>query len=171
MLPAAGPSVGRRSAEAKRVLRVASRAYDSDSDSAGHLEARARFDITNFLVLLSVGEYWTDRVLQASTDFHLRTQSGAMARTGILALPPELLDLVFRRIVRWHESEIFLERDRCTLAALARTCRTFHDPALDILWYELSSLLPLLSTLPPDLCVITRENNASDELHESVVRA
>ncbi|KAJ8584599.1 hypothetical protein M405DRAFT_746684, partial [Rhizopogon salebrosus TDB-379] len=30
------------------------------------------------------------------------------------------------------------------LAALARTCKTFHDPAMNLLWAELDDLDPLL---------------------------
>ncbi|KAF8552712.1 hypothetical protein OG21DRAFT_1415636 [Imleria badia] len=43
-----------------------------------------------------------------------------------------------------------VERSRCTvdLAALARTCRTFKAPALDVLWSELIDLSPLAFCLP-----------------------
>ena len=34
------------------------------------------------------------------------------------------------------------------LSALARTCHTFKEPALDILWGELDNLLPLAQCLP-----------------------
>lgn len=37
------------------------------------------------------------------------------------------------------------------LARLARTCRAFRDPALDILWHTLLALEPLIRTLPADL--------------------
>ncbi|KAJ7159371.1 hypothetical protein C8R43DRAFT_882023 [Mycena crocata] len=46
--------------------------------------------------------------------------------------------------------------DRSALAALARTCRAFHDPALDVLWQE-QTLDTLLRCLPADLLV---EENA-----------
>ncbi|KAG0707383.1 hypothetical protein DFH29DRAFT_897164 [Suillus ampliporus] len=35
-----------------------------------------------------------------------------------------------------------------TLAALARTCRTFKEPALDILWEDIAGFQPLISCLP-----------------------
>jgi hypothetical protein len=38
-----------------------------------------------------------------------------------------------------------------TLAVLARTCRDFEGPALDVLWHEVSGLRPLLCTMPSDL--------------------
>lgn len=34
------------------------------------------------------------------------------------------------------------------LVALARTCRIFKEPALDVLWSELSDLCPLAQCLP-----------------------
>ncbi|KII86170.1 hypothetical protein PLICRDRAFT_700291 [Plicaturopsis crispa FD-325 SS-3] len=40
---------------------------------------------------------------------------------------------------------------RVDLARLARTCRAFRDPALDVLWHTLPSLDPLIRTLPTDL--------------------
>ncbi|EIW86113.1 hypothetical protein CONPUDRAFT_68717 [Coniophora puteana RWD-64-598 SS2] len=38
-----------------------------------------------------------------------------------------------------------------SLAALARVCRTLSEPALDVLWSDLSSLFPLFRCLPGDL--------------------
>jgi hypothetical protein len=43
-----------------------------------------------------------------------------------------------------------LETDRHTLLAIASTCRTFEEPALDRLWYKLESLRPLFKCLPQD---------------------
>ncbi|KAF5376500.1 hypothetical protein D9615_008661 [Tricholomella constricta] len=37
------------------------------------------------------------------------------------------------------------------LAALARTCRTFSEPAQDGLWYEIGNLIPLIKCMPEDL--------------------
>ena len=39
------------------------------------------------------------------------------------------------------------------LAALARTCRTFKEPALDVLWSELVDLTPLPQCVP-DACQV-----------------
>ncbi|EGN94131.1 hypothetical protein SERLA73DRAFT_188726 [Serpula lacrymans var. lacrymans S7.3] len=41
-----------------------------------------------------------------------------------------------------------------TLAVLARTCRVFSEPALDILWRKQTSLIPLLKCLPQDLWIL-----------------
>jgi hypothetical protein len=35
------------------------------------------------------------------------------------------------------------QRSRKTLAALARTCKIFHDPAMDVLWADMDDLQPL----------------------------
>ncbi|KAJ7162670.1 hypothetical protein C8R43DRAFT_1233315 [Mycena crocata] len=37
------------------------------------------------------------------------------------------------------------------LAALASTCKTFQDPALDVLWRTQDSIIPLLGCMPDDL--------------------
>ena len=44
--------------------------------------------------------------------------------------------------------------ERATLAALARTCKTFSDPALDSLWYSQSSVIPLIKCLPSDVYIL-----------------
>jgi hypothetical protein len=41
--------------------------------------------------------------------------------------------------------------DKATLSALARTCRTLENPALDILWETQYSLLNVFRTFPSDL--------------------
>ncbi|RDB21734.1 hypothetical protein Hypma_010795 [Hypsizygus marmoreus] len=38
-----------------------------------------------------------------------------------------------------------------TLAGVARTCRAFSDPALDLLWRSRSSIAPLIRVMPDDL--------------------
>ena len=38
-----------------------------------------------------------------------------------------------------------------TVAALARTCKTFSEPALDGLWHSLLTIGPLLRTFPEDV--------------------
>lgn len=46
-----------------------------------------------------------------------------------------------------------------TLAVLARTCRDFEGPALDVLWREVSGLRPLLCTMPSDLFEMKKKEN------------
>ncbi|KIK77602.1 hypothetical protein PAXRUDRAFT_166327 [Paxillus rubicundulus Ve08.2h10] len=45
----------------------------------------------------------------------------------------------------------FIAMARGTLAALARTCSSFTEPALDVLWYDLDTFEPLLRSLPLDI--------------------
>jgi hypothetical protein len=35
-----------------------------------------------------------------------------------------------------------------TLEALARTCKAFHEPAMDLLWADLDGITPLLGCVP-----------------------
>jgi hypothetical protein len=44
----------------------------------------------------------------------------------------------------------FLNGDLRSLANLAVTCRTFWRPAVEILWFHLPSLCPLVMCLPRD---------------------
>jgi len=66
---------------------------------------------------------------------------------------PELLLNIFNYV---HDDEVnerdFLKRRprTATLPALARTCRDFTEPALDIIWRSLPSLMPLLACIPVD---------------------
>ncbi|KAJ6501140.1 hypothetical protein C8R47DRAFT_1317178 [Mycena vitilis] len=58
----------------------------------------------------------------------------------VLAIP-ELVYMICSEISPWSGE----------LAVLARTARTFHDPALDHLWRLQSTLTHLLKCMPPDL--------------------
>ena len=40
---------------------------------------------------------------------------------------------------------------RRSVSRLARTCKALNGPALDVLWKELDSLVPLLSLMPTTL--------------------
>ncbi|KII86182.1 hypothetical protein PLICRDRAFT_700299 [Plicaturopsis crispa FD-325 SS-3] len=55
------------------------------------------------------------------------------------------------------------------LARLARTCRAFRDPALDILWNSLSGLEPLIHTLPADLWEKRRSEDAHGIAHTEIL--
>ncbi|EDR11170.1 uncharacterized protein LACBIDRAFT_324746 [Laccaria bicolor S238N-H82] len=56
----------------------------------------------------------------------------------------ELLSIIFRHYA--HRPKM--------LARLARTCKAFQDPALNILWHTQKTLLPLLKCLPPNAWAI-----------------
>ncbi|KAI6011304.1 hypothetical protein EDC04DRAFT_778718 [Pisolithus marmoratus] len=42
----------------------------------------------------------------------------------------------------------YIEDNGSTLCALARTCRTFHEPAMDLIWETLTAFEPVLLSLP-----------------------
>jgi hypothetical protein len=54
-------------------------------------------------------------------------------------------------------SIVFSFCDRPTLNAVARTCKLFHNPALDLLWCHPVSFVTLLETMPADLWEIRGE--------------
>ncbi|KIJ59274.1 hypothetical protein HYDPIDRAFT_33344 [Hydnomerulius pinastri MD-312] len=67
----------------------------------------------------------------------------------------EIITLIFEYVRQWDEyppDDIEVKWDRTmgkkTLASLARTCKAFHEPALDVLWMKLDSLDPLIKLLP-----------------------
>ncbi|KAH7888353.1 hypothetical protein F5I97DRAFT_686784 [Phlebopus sp. FC_14] len=85
-----------------------------------------------------------------------RKQDGCSAAHRCLFVT-EVTDIIFECIREWDEyypPDYFqpsLDRKRigkATLASLARTCRAFHEPALDALWMELDLLDPLVQLLP-----------------------
>ncbi|KAF7376817.1 hypothetical protein MSAN_00099100 [Mycena sanguinolenta] len=61
---------------------------------------------------------------------------------------PEILDLIFAHLEPRHPLSSTMSK---TLAALARTCTTFQDPALNALWAHQTSLVPALRYFPEDL--------------------
>ncbi|KAJ7608850.1 hypothetical protein DFH06DRAFT_190472 [Mycena polygramma] len=66
----------------------------------------------------------------------------------------EILDMIFDRIDEYPKLRgliIFGLEPEKTWAALARTCRTFRNPALNALWGIQRSLVPALSCFPDDL--------------------
>ena len=54
-------------------------------------------------------------------------------------------------IVRLIACELVASRGHTTAAALARCCKTFEDPVLDVLWVKQTKLFPLLKSLPGDV--------------------
>lgn len=79
-----------------------------------------------------------------STTFHSqhRPASSKMQRG---------LDILDIRLLICKEIDTFSVHRGRTLSALARSCRSFKDPALGTLWHSLSTLDPLFSCLPEDL--------------------
>ncbi|KAJ7642315.1 hypothetical protein DFH06DRAFT_1477521 [Mycena polygramma] len=66
----------------------------------------------------------------------------------------EILDMIFDRIDEYPKLQgliIFGLEPEKTWAALARTCRTFRNPAFNALWGIQRSLVPALSCFPDDL--------------------
>lgn len=63
--------------------------------------------------------------------------------------------LQFVVLVLWDDVNPYEGHHMCfdanpILAALARTCRAFSEPALDRLWQNQLNLYPLVRTFPPD---------------------
>ena len=48
-----------------------------------------------------------------------------------------------------------------TLAALARVCKSFHDPAIQTLWSDLQNLTPLIKCFPDNIWTV---DTSSDQI-------
>ncbi|KAJ7731242.1 hypothetical protein B0H16DRAFT_1469234 [Mycena metata] len=62
---------------------------------------------------------------------------------------PEILRMIFEELLRCNAPDLK------ALARLAQTCRGFSDLALDILWKDLNSAIPLLKSFPPHIWEIS----------------
>ncbi|OAX35286.1 hypothetical protein K503DRAFT_697250 [Rhizopogon vinicolor AM-OR11-026] len=80
-----------------------------------------------------------------------------MRRVHVCLLPTEILLVVFTIIREEPGTRDSLKRDTNSIAALARTCRTFKEPALDVLWENISGIKPLISFLPEGVISRTAE--------------
>jgi hypothetical protein len=76
-----------------------------------------------------------------------------MHHAHVCLLPAEILCDIFT-IIHKDDSK---PNSRATVAALARTCRTFQEPALDVLWRDVKGFKPLLSCLPEGVVTKTTE--------------
>lgn len=69
---------------------------------------------------------------------------------------PEIVRLIFGFVQAWDEENpagecigfVTATGGKRSLAYLARTCRFFHEPAIDALWMNLESIDPLIKLLP-----------------------
>jgi len=76
---------------------------------------------------------------------------------------PEILHIIFE----WTLDPAS-EHSSATLAKLARTCRSFNDTALDILWHTQTTLWPLIKLFPEEIWV--EEPNERDPMAPMDVR-
>ena len=61
----------------------------------------------------------------------------------------EILLNIFGHCYSYHMSSgCWKDSGSSDLASLARTCCTFNEPVLDVLWEELDDLSPLVQCLP-----------------------
>jgi hypothetical protein len=73
-----------------------------------------------------------------------------MRRAHVCLFPTEIILCIFALV----DEDKLGDGSRPTLAALARTCRTFKELALDLLWANITGFKPLLSCLPDGVVII-----------------
>ncbi|OJA10044.1 hypothetical protein AZE42_07693 [Rhizopogon vesiculosus] len=85
-----------------------------------------------------------------------------MRHVHVCLLPTEILLGIFTIIREEPGTRDSLKRE--TIAALARTCKTFKEPALDVLWENISGIKPLISFLPEGVVSRTRNQKLKTSL-------
>jgi len=90
---------------------------------------------------------WQSRIECESGQW---SDSCMMRRTHVCFFPTEIILYIFALV----GEDKLRHGSRPTLAALARTCRTFKEPALDLLWANITGFKPLLSCLPDGVIII-----------------
>jgi hypothetical protein len=98
----------------------------------------------------------SDPTRHAYHDPSTSTYEPHTSKLLLLILPYEMhhcleIEELLRTVFQWVYMDRIPLRGRCTLVSLAESCRIFTDTALDILWQELPTLVPLLKLLPDDL--------------------
>ncbi|KAF8961417.1 hypothetical protein BDZ97DRAFT_1211068 [Flammula alnicola] len=73
---------------------------------------------------------------------------------------PEILVSIFELVLNdtWNRKPVL---DRQSVLALVKTCRTFNGPALQLLWRNLYTPVPLLLTMTEDLLEVEKEDENS----------
>ncbi|KAI0715863.1 hypothetical protein C8T65DRAFT_642670 [Cerioporus squamosus] len=74
---------------------------------------------------------------------------------SVLSLPQDVLARICSYL---YNRDPYSYRGNDTLSVLARTCIQWHDPAISVLWQHLHNIVPLLYTLPADLCITEARN-------------
>ncbi|KAF7355847.1 hypothetical protein MVEN_00913200 [Mycena venus] len=77
---------------------------------------------------------------------------------------PEIVSLIFCETLNGAEQSLnHLNRDSAqTLAGLARTCKAFRDPALDLLWKSQCTVMNVLNCMPGDIWEVLDDTDAEE---------
>lgn len=77
---------------------------------------------------------------------------------------PEIVSLIFYETLDGAEQSLnHLNRDSAqTLAGLARTCKAFRDPALDLLWKSQYTVMNVLNCMPGDIWEVLDDTDAEE---------
>ncbi|KAF8177660.1 hypothetical protein BJ912DRAFT_1146499 [Pholiota molesta] len=72
----------------------------------------------------------------------------------------EILEHIFEDVIYQTQNQRPF-RDRPSLLAVLKTCRSFSVPAMKLLWRDLSTILPLILTMPEDLVEVEELDQSS----------
>ncbi|KAJ7897541.1 hypothetical protein B0H14DRAFT_2332455 [Mycena olivaceomarginata] len=84
---------------------------------------------------------------------------------------PEIVSLIFYETLDEAEQSLnHLNRDSAQiLAGLARTCKAFRDPALDLLWKSQCTVMNVLNCMPGDIWDVLDDTDAEERLKRPVL--
>jgi hypothetical protein len=80
----------------------------------------------------------------------------------------EILEHIFEDVIYQTQNQRPF-RDRPSLLAVLKTCRSFSVPAMKLLWRDLSTILPLILTMPEDLVEVEELDQSSPFAPRTVV--
>ncbi|KAJ7442781.1 hypothetical protein B0H11DRAFT_2093438 [Mycena galericulata] len=77
---------------------------------------------------------------------------------------PEIVSMISRELVSFPERAFHHNNSDTaqTLAAVARTCKAFQDPALDLLWAPQNTVMKILDCMPGDIWEETDEGDTAE---------
>ncbi|EIW59264.1 uncharacterized protein TRAVEDRAFT_46572 [Trametes versicolor FP-101664 SS1] len=90
-----------------------------------------------------------------------------MSQTALQRLPLSVREDICRQLIEPGKNIHYIDlRIGCgTLAALARTCKLFHDPSLNVLWHSIPDIYVLFYSLPSTCYQIQVINDDRPQVH------
>ena len=90
------------------------------------------------------------------------------ARRSLADFPDECIRTLCMHLVEPDPTGMYIvQADRKRLVNLARTCRTFYHPAIEVLWGVLYTIVPLFYTLPADLLAFDYDEDSDESAGKS----
>jgi len=105
-------------------------------------------NLANFLIIILMMKHETSQfVTRESFRQHVHGPQLAISLEMHRCLRiPELVTLICHMAI-WNDDDLEGKR---TVTALAQTCQLLYEPAANIIWYRISTLKPLVDSIPQE---------------------